>query len=87
MLALPSQCLLGNGSDSGSGSGSGSDRKHGTGATNGCIFLMPTAMDAFIGARMVATALHELRRTDKKLGIVSMCIGTGMGAAAVIEAE
>ena len=39
------------------------------------------------GARMVATCLHELRRTNKKLGIVSMCIGTGMGAAAVVEAE
>jgi len=39
------------------------------------------------GARMVATCLHELRRTNKKYGIVSMCIGTGMGAAAVIEAE
>lgn len=39
------------------------------------------------GARMVATLLHELRRKKQKLGIVSMCIGTGMGAAAVIEAE
>jgi acetyl-CoA acyltransferase 1 len=39
------------------------------------------------GARMIATLVHELRRTGKKLGVVSMCIGTGMGAAAVIEAE
>lgn len=39
------------------------------------------------GARMVATLLHELRRNGQKLGVVSMCIGTGMGAAAVIEAE
>lgn len=39
------------------------------------------------GARMVATLVHELRRTNQKLGVVSMCIGTGMGAAAVIEAE
>jgi acetyl-CoA acyltransferase 1 len=39
------------------------------------------------GARQVATLMHELRRTKKKLGVVSMCIGTGMGAAAVFEAE
>jgi len=42
---------------------------------------------AATGARMVATLLPELKRTDKKLGIVSMCIGTGMGAAALIERE
>lgn len=39
------------------------------------------------GARMAATLIHELRRTGKRLGVVSMCIGTGMGAAAVFEAE
>lgn len=38
------------------------------------------------GARQVATLLHQLRRTGKKTGVVSMCIGTGMGAAAVFEA-
>jgi len=39
------------------------------------------------GARQVSTLLNELHRTNQKLGVVSMCIGTGMGAAAVIEAE
>lgn len=39
------------------------------------------------GARQVGTLLAELHRTNKKLGVVSMCIGTGMGAAAVFEAE
>jgi len=39
------------------------------------------------GARQTATLLHQLRRTGKKTGIVSMCIGTGMGAAAVYEAQ
>jgi len=39
------------------------------------------------GARQVATLLHELHRTGKKSGVISMCIGTGMGAAAYIEAE
>jgi len=39
------------------------------------------------GARMVSTLLHELKRTGKKSGVISMCIGTGMGAAAYVEAE
>jgi len=39
------------------------------------------------GARMCATLLNELHQSKKKLGVVSMCIGTGMGMAAVIEAE
>lgn len=39
------------------------------------------------GARLVATLLHGLHRTGGKAGIVSMCIGTGMGMAAVFEAE
>ena len=39
------------------------------------------------GARQIATLLHELRRSKKRFGVVSMCIGTGMGAAAVFENE
>merc|ERR1719181_1113491 len=39
------------------------------------------------GARMVATLMNELHLDNKKVGVVSMCIGTGMGMAAVIEAE
>lgn len=39
------------------------------------------------GARMIATLIAELQRRNGRFGIVSMCIGTGMGAAAVIEAE
>jgi len=39
------------------------------------------------GARQVATLMNELNRTGKKLGVISMCIGTGMGMAAVFEAE
>jgi len=37
------------------------------------------------GSRQIATLLPELKRTGGKLGVVSMCIGSGMGAAAVIE--
>ncbi|KAJ3037683.1 3-ketoacyl-CoA thiolase, peroxisomal [Rhizophlyctis rosea] len=39
------------------------------------------------GARQVATLLPELRRKKEKFGVISMCVGIGMGAAAVIENE
>jgi len=39
------------------------------------------------GVRMAATLLHEMERRGDKRGIVSMCIGTGMGAAAIFERE
>ena len=37
------------------------------------------------GAKLTATLLHALHRTNKKGGIVSMCIGGGQGAAALFE--
>ena len=39
------------------------------------------------GARCTATLLHEMKKRGRKYGIVSMCIGSGMGAAAVFERE
>lgn len=39
------------------------------------------------GARQVSTLLTELKRTGKKIGVTSMCIGSGMGAASVIVRE
>jgi acetyl-CoA acyltransferase 1 len=39
------------------------------------------------GARQVVTLFNELERTNKKYGVISMCIGTGMGAAGVFERE
>ena len=38
------------------------------------------------GAVRVATLLHGLRRRRQKYGMVTMCIGTGMGAAGLFEA-
>jgi acetyl-CoA acyltransferase len=38
------------------------------------------------GSRMTGVVIRELRRRKKKLGIVSMCIGKGMGAAGLFEA-
>jgi acetyl-CoA acyltransferase len=38
------------------------------------------------GAKLVATALYELKRRGGRYAIVTMCIGGGMGAAGLIEA-
>ena len=37
------------------------------------------------GAIRTATLVHAMRRHQKKYGMVTMCIGTGMGAAGVFE--
>ena len=37
------------------------------------------------GAKLTATLLQELQRTGGRYGVVSMCIGGGMGAAGVFE--
>jgi len=37
------------------------------------------------GARMASHILHEGRRTNIRFGVVSMCIGGGMGAAGLFE--
>lgn len=39
------------------------------------------------GARQFATLLNELKNTGKKIGVTSMCIGTGMGAASLVVSE
>jgi acetyl-CoA acyltransferase len=38
------------------------------------------------GAIRTATVMHGLRRRQKKYGMVTMCIGTGMGAAGIFAA-
>lgn len=39
------------------------------------------------GARQIGTMFSELKRTGGKYGLVSMCIGTGMGAACIFKNE
>lgn len=39
------------------------------------------------GARQVSTLLYELKRRGEKIGVTSMCVGTGMGMASVWVAE
>ena len=38
------------------------------------------------GARLVGTVLYELRRRRKRYGLITMCVGGGMGAAGLVEA-
>jgi acetyl-CoA acyltransferase len=38
------------------------------------------------GAVRTATIVHGLRRRKQRYGRVTMCVGTGMGAAGIIEA-
>lgn len=37
------------------------------------------------GARLITTLLHELERTDKELGLVTMCCGGGLGTGTIIQ--
>jgi acetyl-CoA acetyltransferase family protein len=37
------------------------------------------------GARLITTLLHELERTDKEMGLVTMCCGGGLGTGTLIQ--
>ncbi|MGB7526768.1 acetyl-CoA C-acyltransferase [Sphingobacterium cellulitidis] len=37
------------------------------------------------GAKLTVQVLHELKRRSKKYGMVTMCVGTGQGAAGIFE--
>lgn len=37
------------------------------------------------GAKLTVQMLHELKRRNKKYGLITMCVGTGQGAAGVLE--
>ena len=39
------------------------------------------------GARLTATLLHEMARRQSRYGMVTMCVGGGMGAAGIFERE
>ncbi len=39
------------------------------------------------GSRQIATAIAHAKRENKKIFVTSMCIGTGMGMAAVMVNE
>jgi acetyl-CoA acetyltransferase len=37
------------------------------------------------GARLLTTIMHELERSDKEMGLVTMCCGGGIGTATLIQ--
>ena len=37
------------------------------------------------GARLMTTLLHELERSDKEIGLVTMCCGGGLGTGTIIQ--
>jgi acetyl-CoA acyltransferase len=37
------------------------------------------------GAKLTATLVHEMKRRNSKYGLVTMCVGGGMGAAGIFE--
>jgi acetyl-CoA acetyltransferase len=37
------------------------------------------------GIRISTTLVHEMRRSGSKLGLATMCVGVGQGAAAIFE--
>jgi acetyl-CoA acetyltransferase family protein len=37
------------------------------------------------GARLLTTLLHEMERTDKEMGLVTMCCGGGLGTGTLIQ--
>nr|MBA2621282.1 acetyl-CoA C-acyltransferase [Acidobacteriota bacterium] len=37
------------------------------------------------GAKLTASILREMQRRDARYGMVTMCVGGGMGAAGILE--
>ena len=45
----------------------------------------PEKKNALTGAIRAATVVHALRRHNLRYGMVTMCVGTGQGAAGIFE--
>ena len=39
------------------------------------------------GARLMTTLVHEMKRRRARYGLVSLCVGGGMGAAMIVESR
>ena len=52
--------------------------------SNGGAIAMGHPLGA-TGTMILGTLLDELERTDKELGLATLCVASGMGAATVIE--
>jgi len=60
------------------------DADHAKVNPNGGAIAMGHPLGA-TGAVIISTLLDELERTDKEIGLATLCIGSGMGAATIIE--
>lgn len=60
------------------------DADHSKINVNGGAIAMGHPLGA-TGAVIIATLLDELERADKEVGLATLCIGSGMGAATIIE--
>ena len=52
------------------------------------LFLVAIALGhplGSTGARLITTLLHELERSDKEVGLVTMCCGGGLGTGTLIQ--
>ena len=59
------------------------DRRHGS--TSTAARSRSAIRSGCTGAKLTATLLHEMRRRGSRYGMVSMCVGGGMGAAGIFE--
>ena len=57
---------------------------HGKVNVNGGAIAMGHPLGA-TGAVILSTLLDEMERSDKETGLATLCIGSGMGAATIIE--
>jgi acetyl-CoA C-acetyltransferase len=57
---------------------------HGKINVNGGAIAMGHPLGA-TGAIILSTLLDEMERSDKETGLATLCIGSGMGAATIIE--
>ncbi|RLD32862.1 MAG: acetyl-CoA C-acyltransferase, partial [Bacteroidetes bacterium] len=51
---------------------------------NGCAIALGHPLGA-TGAKLTVQLLSEMKRRKNKYGMVTMCIGTGQGAAGIFE--
>jgi acetyl-CoA acetyltransferase len=59
-------------------------RRRGTRESNGGAIALGHPLGAS-GARLITTAMYQLRRANGKLALCTMCIGVGQGIALAIE--
>ena len=49
------------------------------------IEAIPKRLSLRLSSRVSVTIIRELRRTESRFGIASMCVGVGQGIAMLVE--